>query len=75
LIDCVQHAKDAIASLYTIPNKLTNEIKYIQRQGERFSTVLTDNGKNILNQMTKDEISDISGISGEKYFSLITYEF
>lgn len=36
------NAKDAIASLYRLPKKLINEIKYINRQGERFSTVLTE---------------------------------
>ena len=38
-------AKDAIASMYRLPKKLIPHIKYIQRQGERFSTVLTDEGK------------------------------
>jgi hypothetical protein len=33
------NAKDAIASLYRVPKKLRSHIKYIQRQGERFSTV------------------------------------
>jgi len=69
------NAKDAIASLYRIPAKLKSEIKYIQRQGERYSTVLTDKGKELLSLLSKEEVSDLVSISGEQYFNLITYEF
>ena len=68
-------AKDAIASLYRIPRKLKNEIKYIQRQGERFSTVFTDNGKNIMKSLSEDDVSDLVSISGDEYFNLMTYEY
>jgi len=69
------NAKDAIASLYRIPRKVANEIKYIQRQGERFSTVLTDKGNEILSAMGKEEISDLVHISGNDYFYKLTYEY
>lgn len=36
------NVKDAIASLYRIPSKLKTHIKSISRQGERFSTILTE---------------------------------
>lgn len=68
-------AKDAIASLYRIPTKLKNNIKSISRQGERFSTILTDNGKKLLKSMTKEEISNVSGLEGNTYFELIKYEY
>jgi len=68
-------AKDAIASLYRIPSKLKTHIKSISRQGERFSTILTEEGKSILKSMSEDEISNNSTLTGEKYFSLIKYEF
>ena len=69
------NAKDAIASLYRVPKKLKSEIKYIQRQGERFSTVFTDNGNKILNSISKEEIQDLVNIDGDKYFSLMRYEY
>jgi hypothetical protein len=68
-------AKDAIASLYRVPAKLKSEIKYIQRQGERFSTVFTDAGKQKLENMTPEEIADLVPVSGEEYFSKMKYEF
>ena len=69
------NAKDAIASLYRIPSKVKGEIKYIQRQGERFSTVLTDKGNDIISKLSKEEVSDLVSISGEEYFSKMRYEF
>jgi N-glycosylase/DNA lyase len=68
-------AADAIASLYRIPKKLVKEIKYIQRQGERFSTVLTDNGQKILKSLSNSEIQNLTSISGSEYFSKMKYEF
>ncbi len=68
-------AKNAIASLYRIPTKLKKHIKSISRQGERFSTVLTEQGNELLNAMPQKEIEDVSGLDGESYFSLIKYEF
>lgn len=70
-----KNAKDAIASLYRVPSKLKGEIKYIQRQGERFSTVFTDKGNKILNSMTEAEISDLTNIDGNSYFKLMKYEY
>jgi len=70
-----ENAKDAIASLYRVPKKLASEIKYIQRQGERFSTVFTDRGKEIFKSLSKEDISDLTHISGEKYFSKMKYEY
>jgi hypothetical protein len=69
------NAKDAIASLYRIPAKLKSEISYIQRQGERYSTVLTGNGKKVLSELTKEETADLVPISGNEYFSKIKYEY
>ena len=70
-----EKAKDAIASLYRIPKKVSAEIEYIQRQGERFSTVLTEKGKSILKMLSENEISDLVHISGEEYFSKMKYEY
>ena len=69
------NAKDAISSLYRIPAKLKSHIKSISRQGERYSTVLTDIGNEILKAMSENEIADVTSISGESYFNLIKYEF
>jgi hypothetical protein len=69
------NAKDAIASLYSIPKKLVNEITSIQRQGEVFSTNFTDKGLSLIKSMSKKDLQDTTGISGEKYFSLIKYEY
>lgn len=70
-----KNAKDAIASLYRVPSKLKTEISYIQRQGERFSTVFTPKGKEILASLSKDEVADLTSISGNRYFSLMRYEY
>lgn len=69
------NAKDAIASLYSIPKKLVNEITCIQRQGEIFSTNFTENGLKLLKNMNSEEIADVVSISGDKYFDLIKYEY
>jgi len=69
------NAKDAIASLYRIPSKLKDHIKYISRQGERFSTVLTDKGNEILNSLSQEDIQSTDCISGNKYFQLMKYEY
>ena len=69
------NAKDAIASLYQVPKKLKDEIKYIQRQGERYSTVFTEKGNKILKGINQNDISDLTSISGEQYFTLLKYEY
>jgi len=69
------NAKDAIASLYTCPKKLVNEITNIMRQGEKFSTNFTKKGLSLLSNLTKEEISNLVPISGDEYFSKMTYEF
>jgi hypothetical protein len=68
-------AKDAIASLYRVPNKLEKHIKSIRRQGERFSTCFTDEGKKILSLLSKEEVSNVVSITGDKYFELMEYEY
>lgn len=68
-------AKDAIASLYRIPTKLKPHIKAISRQGERFSTLLTDKGKEVLKSLSESETANVSAIDGESYFNLIKYEY
>jgi hypothetical protein len=67
--------KDAIASLYRIPSKLKPHIKSISRQGERFSTTLTESGMKILKTMSEKEISEVDCISGNDYFKLMKYEY
>lgn len=69
------HAKEAIASLYQVPKKLKDHIKYIQRQGERFSTVFTNKGMGIMENMSKEEFLDLVSISGDQYFDLMRYEY
>lgn len=69
------NAKDSIASLYRIPKKLEKHIKYIQRQGERFSTTFTDEGKSIMKNLSKEDVSDFASLSGDKYFELMRYEY
>ncbi len=69
------NAKDAIASLYRVPAKLKGEIKYIQRQGERFSTVFTKQGNTILSTMNKVDFENLTTISGNEYFSKMKYEY
>ena len=71
----VKNAKDAIASLYRCPKKLIPFIKEIRRQGERFSTTFNDNGIKLLNELTKEEVADTDGITGNLYFEKMTYEF
>ena len=68
-------AKDAIASLYRIPEKLQPHIKEIKRQGERFSTTFTEKGLNLLNSISKEEAENLVSISGKEYFEKMTYEF
>ncbi len=68
-------AKDAIASLYRVPHKLKTHIKSISRQGERFCTILTKEGENILDSLTEKEVADITNINGNEYFNLINYEY
>lgn len=69
------NVKDAIASLYRIPSKLKQHIKSISRQGERYSTILTENGKKVLSSLSEKEISNVTNIDGESYFNLIKYEY
>jgi hypothetical protein len=68
-------AKDAIASLYVIPSKLKKHIKSIRRQGERFSTSFSEEGKAIIEKMSQSEFENLSTISGDEYFSKMEYEF
>jgi hypothetical protein len=69
------NAKDAIASLYRLPEKLIPYIKYIQRQGERFSTVLTDEGKEVRKKLSKEDIQNLGTVDGNTYFSKMKYEY
>ena len=69
------NAKDAIASLYRIPKKLKPYIKEINRQGERYSTSLTKEGKDLVKSLPKKDIEDLISINGDEYFSKIKYEY
>ena len=68
-------AKDAVASLYRIPRKVKEHILSIQRQGEVYSTNFTNEGLQLLHNLSKDEVADLVGITGDKYFSLLQYEY
>ena len=69
------NAKDAIASLYRVPRKIKDDIKSINRQGERFSTSFTENGLKKLKSLDKKDIEDLVPITGDEYFKLIKYEY
>jgi hypothetical protein len=71
------NAKDGIASLYRVPKKLSNNIKYIQRQGERFSTVFDKVGTDKLKggKLTEADIQDTVTITGVEYFNKMRYEY
>jgi len=68
-------AKEAIASLYPIPRKLKSHIKYIQRQGERFSTVFDEDGKALMGGLSEEDLADMVSIGGDEYFSKMRYEY
>lgn len=68
-------SKDAIASLYRVPVELRNHIKYIQRQGEVFSTVFTEDGMKILKTLSQEQLRDTTTITGDEYFTLMRYEY
>ena len=69
------NAKDAIASLYRVPRRLVDHIKSISRQGERYNTVFTDKGNELLSVLNTEEISDLASVSGDRYFELMKYEY
>lgn len=69
------NAKDAIASLYRCPRLLVDHIQYINRQGERYSTIFNEKGTELMHKMTKEQAEDLVSISGDKYFSLMRYEY
>ena len=71
------NAQDSIASLYQVPKLLKNNIVTISRQGEIFSTTFDENTTNKLknNEFSLDELKDYVSLSGEEYFSKMTYEY
>ncbi len=69
------NAKDAIASLYRVPEKLKKHIKYIQRQGERFTTVFDEKGNQLMKTLPKEDLTNLVPVSGDEYFELMTYEY
>jgi hypothetical protein len=54
---------------------LKKHIKYIQRQGERFSTVFTDAGKELITKLKPEELEDMVSITGDEYFGKMRYEY
>jgi len=54
---------------------LRDHIKYIQRQGERFSTVFDEKGTQTLKTISKKAVEDVVTISGDEYFNKLTYEY
>jgi len=71
----IETAKDAVASLYRVPRMLVKHLKEIRRQGERFTSLFTEEGKEILRGMTQEQASDLVSVDGDTYFNLITYEY
>ena len=69
------NAKDAIASLFRVPIKLKNNIKYIQRQGEKFSITFDNKGLFLLKSLSKEDIQNVTHIDGNTYFNLMKYEY
>ena len=69
------NAKDAIASLCRLPNKMISYLKGLSRQGERVSSTYTQEGWGIYNKLSKEDLSDLKSISGNVYFEKMSYEF
>ena len=69
------NAKDAIASLCRIPKKMQGHLLYLQRQGERFSAVWSEEGKLIRKNMTQDDLQDTVALSGDEYFEKMRFEY
>jgi len=72
-----RNAKDAIASLYTVPRLFKDKIVSISRQGEKFSTVFTEDVMTGLKNGTysTEELQDYVSISGDEYFGKMRYEY
>lgn len=73
--DTFDNVKDAIGSLYKCPRKMIPYISGINRQGERFSTFFTEEGKAFLKTLSQEDIADLVGLPGDQYFSLLRYEY
>jgi hypothetical protein len=71
------NAKDAIASLCQIPQKLSGHLLSIRRQGEIFSFNFDDYGTELLkNQMlTEADYSEATSLTGDEYFSKLEFEY
>lgn len=69
------NAKDAIASLYTIPRKLKTHIQSISRQGEIFSTTLDKKGLDKAKNLSKEDLQDTISVNGDFYFNNMKYEY
>ena len=67
-------AKNAIASLYQVPTQVKDKIVSISRQGEKFSTTFDEETTEKI-RLGQVDLSSYSSISGDEYFSKITYEF
>jgi hypothetical protein len=68
-------AKDAIASLYRIPAKLKPHIESISRQGERFSTILSEEGLKLAKSLPEEDIKNVTHLTGAEYFKKMKYEY
>jgi hypothetical protein len=68
-------AKDAIASLCMLPKKMIPHLKELKRQGERLSSTYTDEGWKLYKTLSEKDISDLEHLTGDVYFSKMTYEF
>lgn len=67
------NVKDAIASLYQIPNYMKNYIEEIHRQGEIFLTKFTQKGMSKLKERNNWYVYSTC-ITGEEYFKKLCYE-
>jgi hypothetical protein len=68
------NAKDAIASLYRVPEILKPHILTIQRQGERYSTNFSKEGVELLKTLDFKNIK-YDCVSGQEYFEKLGYEY
>jgi hypothetical protein len=73
----INNAKDAIASLCQIPNKLKNNLLSISRQGEMFSFNFDETGTKMLKnkELTKEDYQNAASLKGDEYFSKIKFEY
>jgi hypothetical protein len=68
------NAKDAIASLCQVPIEIKNELIEIRRVGEIFNFSFSQKATKLLKE-NKVNINKTVSLSGNDYFSKLTYEY